>query len=101
MLKISNALRGVCLMFATACAVSTSNLQEDGVYEMQFAQDEFGTVLAQTETELGVAAPLCVNPDGSPILCGENFDLNLYNCNCECNIDQANDSCVPPLVLDI
>ncbi len=68
MLKISNALKGVCLMFATACAVSTSSLQEDAV-EMQFAQDEFSTVLAQTETDLGVAvaAPDCTNPDGSPI----------------------------------
>ncbi len=66
MLNIANALKGVCLMFATARAVSTSSLQEDAV-EMQIAQDEFSVVLAQTETELGVAAQDCTNPDGSPI----------------------------------
>ena len=97
MLKISNALKGVCLMFATARAVNTSSLQEDAV-EMQFAQDEFSAVLAQSETELGVAAPNCTNPDGSPILCGGELELNPYSCDCECNTVQ---NCNPPLVFDL
>ena len=47
MLRISNALKGVFLMIASAHAVNTSNLQEDAVYDMQYAQDGLTTDLAQ------------------------------------------------------
>ena len=86
MLKISNALKGVILMIASAQAVNTSNLQDDGtLYETQFAQDGLTTDLAQleagAESQLGVAAPQCLNPDGSPIVCitGE-LVLNPFSC---------------------
>ena len=60
MLKISNALKGVILLIASAQAVNTSNLQDDAtLYETQFAQDGPTTDLAQleasAESELGVA----------------------------------------------
>ena len=47
MLRISNALKGVFLMIASAQAVNTSNLQDDAVYDMQYAQDGVTTDLAQ------------------------------------------------------
>ena len=60
MLKISNALKGVILLIASAQVVNTLNLQDDAtLYETQFAQDGPTTDLAQleasAESELGVA----------------------------------------------
>jgi hypothetical protein len=84
MLRISNALKGVILMIASAQAVNTSNLQDDGtLYETQFAQDGSTTDLAQleasAESELGVAP--CLNPDGSPVVCSTgDLVLNPYSC---------------------
>ena len=49
MLRISNALKGVFLMITSAQAVNTSNLQEDAVYDLQYAQEGLITDLAQLE----------------------------------------------------
>ena len=52
MLRIPNALKGVFLMIVSAHAVNTSNLQEDAVYDLQYAQEEvLITDLAQLEAE--------------------------------------------------
>jgi hypothetical protein len=86
MLRISNALKGIFLMIASAQAVNTSNLQDDAtLYETQFAQDGPITDLAQleagAESQLGVGAPQCLYPDGSPIVCitGDRV-LNPFSC---------------------
>ncbi len=98
MLRISNALKGVFLMIAAAQAVNTSNLQDDAVYDMQYAQDGVTTDLAQiqagADSQLGVAAPNCSYPDGSPIVCAdENFVLDPYSCDCGCKFTSGYGSC--------
>jgi hypothetical protein len=89
MLNMSNALKGVFLMIASAQAVKTSNLQDDAeLYETQFAQDNLTNDLAQlsaiAKTELGSAAPDCKNPDGTPIVCNFPLLLEEYTCECFC-----------------
>ncbi len=86
MLRISNALKGVFLVIASVQAVNTSNLQDDAtLYETQFAQERPTTDLAQleavAESQLGVAVPQCLYPDGSPIVCiTGDLVLNPFSC---------------------